>query len=84
MSQISTHTRAELKDELNKGLERLQALRDEVRVRLHLAGMDAKAEWNKLEPHLLDVEKAAQEATEASRQALSDAVDRLKKFRASL
>ena len=34
--------KAELKKELEKGVTRLQTLRDEVRVRLHLAGMDLK------------------------------------------
>jgi hypothetical protein len=74
----------DLKDELKKGLDHLQTLRDEVRVRLHLAGLDAKNEWNKLEPHLFEVEQAAKEASEASRRALTDAVARLKKLRESL
>ncbi len=41
---------SELKSDLNKSLESLQTLRDEIRVRLHLAGMDAKDAWDKLEP----------------------------------
>ena len=77
-------TAADLKDEVKKGLEQLTTLRDEVRVRLHLAGMEVKDEWNKLEPHLFDVEQSAKEATEASRRAIGEAVDRLKKLRASL
>ncbi len=55
----------ELKDELQKGLEHLKSLRDEVRVRLHLAGMDAKDEWNKLEPHLFDVEQKLKKIRES-------------------
>ena len=77
-------TAAELKDEVKKGLDQLKTLRDEVRVRLHLAGMEVKDEWNKLEPHLFDVEQSAKEATEASRRAIVEAVDRLKKLRESL
>jgi hypothetical protein len=84
MEPGESDVRADLKAELKKGIEHLQTLRDEVRVRMHLGGLDAKEEWNKLEPHLLDVERAAHEATEASRRAVNDAVERLKKLRAAL
>ncbi|HEX4446200.1 MAG TPA: hypothetical protein VH044_05675 [Polyangiaceae bacterium] len=84
MESKTSDIRADLKAELQKGLDHLQTLRDEVKVRLHLATLDAKQEWDKLEPHLLDVERAAHEATEASRHAITDAVERLKKLRASL
>ena len=77
-------TANELKNELKKGLTQLQTLRDEVRVRLHLASMDIKDQWNKLEPHLLDVEKKATDASEASRTLIHDAVKKLETFRASL
>ena len=84
MERPTSDVRADMKEELKKGLEHLQTLRDEIRVRLHLAGLEAKEEWNKLEPHLLDVERAAHEATEASRRTVNDAVERLKKLRSSL
>ena len=74
----------ELKKELEKGIGRLQSLRDEVRVRLHLAGMDLKDQWNKLEPHLNEVEKKAGEASEDARMLLSEAMRKLEKLRASL
>ena len=77
-------TASELKNELKKGLSHLQTLRDEVRVRLHLASMDLKDQWNKLEPHLADVEKKAVDASEASRTLIHDAVKKLEKFRDSL
>jgi len=77
-------TASELKNELKKSLSHLQTLRDEVRVRLHLASMDLKDQWNKLEPHLADVEKKAVDASEASRTLIHDAVKKLEKFRASL
>ena len=75
---------SELKDEVKKGLSALQTLRDEIRVKLHLASMDIKDQWAKLEPQLEKVEHAAGEATETSRVAVSDAVERLKKLRDSL
>ena len=81
-------TTNQLKDELKKGLSQLQTLRDEVRVRLHLASMDIKSQWDKLEPQLLDVEKEveakAEKASEATKTMVSDAVKRLQKFRESL
>jgi hypothetical protein len=76
--------KAELKKELEKGVTRLQTLRDEVRVRLHLAGMDLKDQWNKLEPHLEEVEKKAGEVTDEARTMLGEAVKKLEKLRASL
>jgi len=77
-------TTNELKNEFKKSLSYLQTLRDEVRVRLHLANMELKDQWNRLEPHLADVEKKAANASEASRQLIDDAVKQLEKFRASL
>jgi hypothetical protein len=76
--------RMELKTEIEKGLSQLQTLRDEIRVKLHLGGMDVKDEWNKLEPYVLDVEKKASDITEATREALDEALGKLKKLRSSL
>jgi hypothetical protein len=77
-------TTGDLKKELEKRLATLQSLRDEVRVRMHLANMDLKEQWKKLEPHLEEVEKKAGELTDASKTALTEAVKRLEKFRGSL
>ena len=76
--------KTELKKELEKNLNLLHTLRDEVRVRLHLAGMDLKEQWNKLEPHLEDVEKKAEDLTDDARTAVGDALKKLQKLRASL
>jgi CBS domain-containing protein len=75
---------ANLKKELQKSLEKLMALRDEVRVRLHLGSLELKDQWRQLEPHLGDVERKASDLTEASRAALHDAVKRLETFRSFL
>src|SRR5260221_13478328 len=79
MSEATT----DLKKDLKSSLAHLQALKDEVRVKLHLAGKDLKDQWNKLEPHLDDVEKAAKNLSESSRAAVADAVKRLEKFKSS-
>jgi hypothetical protein len=73
-------TKPELKEELKKSLAALQTLRDEVRVKMHLASLEAKTEWNKLEPHLFELEHAAGEATEASRRKVEEAIQKVKKF----
>lgn len=80
MSQLTDN----LKVEIEKGLSQLQTLRDEIRVKLHLGGMEVKSEWDKLEPYVLDVEKKASDLSEASKSALDEAVEKLKKLRSSL
>ena len=71
----------DLKADLDKSLTHLKTLRDEVRVKLHLAGMDAKTEWNKLEPHLDHVMDAAKNASAEAHTAVNEAVASLKKLK---
>jgi hypothetical protein len=49
---IVSKATGDIKSELEKSVKTLRELRDEVRVKLHLAGMDVKDEWNRLEPQL--------------------------------
>ncbi len=79
-----SQTTNELKNEYKKSLELMSTLRDEVRMKLHLAGMDAKDEWRKLEPRLAEAEKAGMEFTEATCKAASELVHRLSKLRWSM
>ncbi len=65
-------------------LEELETIAGDVRVRIHLAGMDIKDEWNKLEPQLLDARTKLGSATDASKKALEELVGRIKKIRAKL
>jgi hypothetical protein len=75
--------KSELEKELEKGVGRLQTLRDEVRLRLHVAGRDLKEQWNKLEPYLEEVEKKAGSLSKDSRMLLAEAIRKLEKLRAS-
>jgi len=77
-------TTSELKTELKKSIERLQTLRDEVKVRLHLGSLDLKDQWRKLEPQIGELEKKAEQLTEASFTAVADAVKRVEHIRSSL
>jgi CBS domain-containing protein len=84
ISQRRTSQSAELKKELKKSLALLQTLRDEVRIRLHLGSLDLKDQWKRLEPRLGEVEKRAEELTEASFAAVADAVKRVEHIRSTL
>jgi|HubBroStandDraft_6_1064221.scaffolds.fasta_scaffold1620904_2 hypothetical protein len=70
--------------EVDAALREIEQAADEIRVKVHLAGMDAKDAWRKLEPKL-DAAKA--HAKTASKDTLS-ALDEVKKafnnFAASL
>ncbi len=79
-----SQTTEELRNELHKSLGLLRMLREEVRVSLHLTGMDARTQWSRLEPRLADVQRAARAASAASRAAVTDAGAPLKALRESL
>lgn len=74
----------QLRDWMQQNLGKLKTLRDEIRVDLHLAGMDAKDKWKEMEPKFRDAEKLAEEVSEASRKAMDDMVEHFRNFRESL
>jgi hypothetical protein len=78
-------TTQDLKSELERSAGLLRTLRDEVRVQLHLGGMEIKAEWNRLEPRLEDVlQRAARDASDATRTAVDEMTAAVRKLRESL
>jgi hypothetical protein len=76
--------KTELNTEIQKSVELLKSLRDEVRVTAHLASMEAKERWKVLEARAVEVEGAAGEVTAASRDALAHVLAAIKTFRDSL
>lgn len=71
--------------QIDEALAELESVTDEIRVKLHLAGMDANDAWNKkMEPRLLQARDHAREAKEASKAAIHDTVKAFKEFAASL
>ena len=46
----------DVKNQLKADLEELKRMRDEIKVKLHLAGKDAKDKWHELEPKLEELE----------------------------
>ena len=79
----------DVKNEVTKGLEKLTTLRDEVKLHIHLASLDAKQEWNdKLEPRINEVSNevatGAHTASDASKAAIHDLVTKVEGFYAKL
>ncbi|HEX2882506.1 MAG TPA: hypothetical protein VHO25_23455 [Polyangiaceae bacterium] len=68
----------EMKTEAHEALEKIRTLRDELRVQLHLGGMDAKQRWDKLEEDFKRVQLAAKDASETSLHALRVALEDFK------
>lgn len=56
----------------------MRRLGDEIRVRLHLAGMEARSAWEKLEPRLEAFERKAEEAGEELADELEDLAKSIK------
>jgi hypothetical protein len=74
-----------IKAEVEKNVEKLVGLRDEVKVRLHLASLDAKQEWDdKIAPHVLNVETAAKHLGEDTRAKVDEAIEKVQTFLAKL
>jgi hypothetical protein len=70
-----------IKAEVEKNITKLAGLRDQVKVKLHLASLDAKQEWDdKIAPRVLDAETAAKNITDASKAKVDDAIKRVETF----
>ena len=68
------------KEELIKRMNDVEALRDQIRVDLHLASMDLRDEWARLEKNLPDLGQALQPLEDATRDALDILIDDLRRF----
>lgn len=54
------------------GLDTLAQLRDELRVRIHLARLEARAEWERLEPKWWELEGKIDALETVSKEAAKD------------
>lgn len=61
--------------------QEIRTLADEIKVRMHLAGMEAKDMWSDLSR---EAEKVSHHAAQVTQTALADVIDALKKFNESL
>jgi hypothetical protein len=75
----------DIKSELDKSAKVLRSLRDEVRVQLHLGGVEVKEEWRRLEPRLeATLERATKEVTDASQKAITEITAAVHRLRQTL
>jgi hypothetical protein len=71
-------TTDELKKEWEETQESLKTLRDELRVKMHLAGMDAKDTFSKLEKK---ADEVSRDVTEVGKGTLQEVVGELRKLK---
>ncbi|MBX7097514.1 MAG: hypothetical protein K1X89_07375 [Myxococcaceae bacterium] len=71
----------QLKQNLEQSLALLRTLRDELRVEVHLAGMEAKTRWEGLERRFTKAEAMAANVSNASHTIVDEAVTAFRAFR---
>ncbi len=54
----------DVRKQFEHDLGELKKLRDEIRVKLHLAGMEVKERWKQLEPRLEEIERKVEAGSE--------------------
>ena len=74
----------ELRAKIREGFERMEAVRADVRNRLHAGGMEEWAEWHKLEPQVLELELGVTDISEDLGAAVENLVAKLSKLRDDL
>jgi hypothetical protein len=70
----------ELQEQVQESLAKLHTLADQIRVRIHLGGMDLKDKWHELEGSFSKIERAAEHATADALKAVQDLVARLEEL----
>lgn len=66
-----------LRTTLENSMQELRTIRDEIRVRLNLAGKEARDRWEQqLEPRLEKLEQQIRTATDATLETIRDAIER--------
>lgn len=73
-----TESRNDFQKELTKIQNDLATLRDEVRVKLHLASMDAKDAYERIEPRIREFSKHVDAMGDAAERELGKLGNRLK------
>lgn len=69
---------------MKDNLFKLKTLRDEIRVELHLAGMEAKDKFKEIEPLVKNAEKLAGDVSEVSRHAMAEILEKFEQFRRNI
>ena len=75
----------QLKSEVDETVEKMRGLRDQLRLELHLAGMEARQEWAQMERRLeLAERRLARDLTQTSRRTWDDLTRAAGAFRDAL
>lgn len=77
MATLKEKTRAELE----RVVSELESVRDQVRLKLHLAGMEAKDRYAKIDDEIFELEQRAEQATEST---ADEVLNRLRQVRERL
>jgi len=73
-----------IQQQMRNVVSELRKLRDEIRVQVHLGGMEAKKAWDELEPKIADADRLAENASEEAFRAAVDTLRKIKLFRSTL
>ena len=80
-----TQATEDVRTELEKSAKALCELRDEVRLQVHLGGLEATYEWHRLERRLqATLEQATKDPSDATRTAVSEVTDAIRRLRETL
>ncbi|MGR9052566.1 MAG: hypothetical protein ACU84J_07960 [Gammaproteobacteria bacterium] len=66
----------DLRKELNKFAEGLEQLRDEVKLQIHLAGLESKQEWDKAEEQWDQFQSKVDQITSGAKENAEDLFDK--------
>ena len=69
---------SELTETAQRMLADLRQLRDSIRVRIHLAGMEAKDAWEKIEPKLDQLERELDKNADAVAESIMERLEALR------
>jgi len=68
-----------LKNTFETGLQELKTLRDEIRVRLHLATQEARGQYEQqVEPHVERIEQQIKDVRDDTMEAVKEAIEKAK------
>ena len=81
---MTIYDKEEARRQLEGILAELQTLRDEIRVRIHLAGMELKEKRKELESRIEELEREKPEATQKVRDAVAELRDAFRAIRDKL
>ena len=81
---MTNTNRNDVRRRVSDSIDELRRVRDQMRLEIHLARMEAKERWKTLEPRLHRAERFAKDVSQVSRRAMGEISSKLRDLRASL